>query len=131
VKSMDSFPGRLAGALGFLVVTVAATAAFAGQEKAAPAPLHVGGSVKPPLKIKDSKPIYPEDARRAKVQGVVITEATVGVDGKITAIKVLRPIPMLNDAAVKAVQGQVFKPTLVDGVAVAIVMTVPVIFTLD
>ena len=131
MRYMYSFPGRLAGALSFLVVTVVATAAFAGQDKPGPAPLHVGGSVKPPLKIKDSKPIYPEDARRAKVQGVVITEVTVGTDGKVTGIKVLRPIPMLNDAAVKAVQGQVFKPTLVDGVAVPIVMTVPVIFTLD
>ena len=127
---MDGHPARLAGVFCFLAMTVVAAAAFAGQATP-PAPVHVGGSIKPPQKIKDSKPVYPEEARRAKVQGVVIIEATLGVDGKVSAVKLLRPIPMLNDAAVKAVKEQVYKPTLVDGVAVSVVMTVPVIFTLD
>ena len=125
---MSRFSARIAVVLSLGLALSPAATVRAGQT---PAPVHVGGDVKPPAKVKDAKPVYPEEARRAKVQGVVITEATVGVDGKVTSIKVLRPIPMLNDAAVKAVQAQVYKPTLINGVATPIIMTVPVIFSLD
>jgi periplasmic protein TonB len=127
---MASFATRLVGAL-CLLLALGTSSAFASQATAPPPPLHVGGAVKPPVKIKDSKPVYPEDARRAKVQGVVITEATIGVDGKVTAAKVLRSIPMLDDAAITAVKEQLYKPTLVDGKAVAVITTVPIFFTLD
>ena len=40
------------------------------------APVRVGGNIKPPTKVRDVKPIYPADAQDAKVQGVVIIEAT-------------------------------------------------------
>ena len=65
-------------------------------------PVHVG-KVKPPAKIRDVKPIYPAIAQSARVQGVVIVEATIGPDGTVQSAKVLRSIPLLDQAAIEAV----------------------------
>ena len=47
------------------------------------APVRVGGQIKPPTKMKDVKPVYPAIAQSARVQGVVIIEATIGPDGRV------------------------------------------------
>ena len=57
---------------------------------AAAAPVRVGGDIKEPKKIKDVKPVYPPIAQTAKVQGIVIIEATIGKDGSVKDAKVLR-----------------------------------------
>jgi protein TonB len=125
--------GRIAAALSVLAMAFGLTsAAFGGQAKSAsPAPVRVGGAIKPPVKIKDSQPVYPPLARSARVQGVVIVEATVGPDGNVSATRVVRPIAMLNDEAIRVVKGQQYKPTIVNGVAVPVIITVPIIFKLD
>jgi TonB family protein len=55
----------------------------------------------------------------------------VGVDGKITAARVLKSIPPLDDAALEAVKQWEFTPTFVKGTAVPVIMTVTVSFTLS
>jgi protein TonB len=129
---MKTLTGRCLAAVLSILAAAFVPAALAAQAKpASPPPVRVGGDIKPPLKIKDSKPVYPPEARRAKVQGVVIVEATVGTDGKVSATKVLRSIPLLNDEAIRVVKAREYKPTVVNGVTVAVIITVPVIFTLD
>ena len=66
--------------------------------------MRVGGNIKPPTKTRDVKPVYPAIAQSARVQGVVIIEATIGPDGKVKDAKVLRSIPLLDQAALDAVQ---------------------------
>ena len=48
------------------------------------APIRVGGAIQQPAQIKIVKPVYPPIAVSARVQGVVIVETTIGVDGKVT-----------------------------------------------
>jgi TonB family protein len=96
----------------------------------APAPVRVGGSIKAPAQTKRVNPPYPPEAQAAGVQGVVIMEATIGVDGKVTDVRVLRPIPLLDQAALEAVRQWEYEPTLVNGVAVPVVMTVTLNFAL-
>ncbi|MGC4086077.1 MAG: energy transducer TonB [Vicinamibacterales bacterium] len=48
-----------------------------------PAPVRVGGNIKQPTKIKDVRPVYPPIAQSARVQGVVIIEATIGPNGRV------------------------------------------------
>ena len=97
-----------------------------------PPPLvHVGGSIRPPAKIVDAAPVYPAIARTAHVQGIVILEATIGEDGVVRDVRVLRSIPLLDAAAVDAVKQWRFTPTLLNGQPVPIVMTVTVGFTLQ
>jgi protein TonB len=70
-------------------------------------------------------------AQQARVQGVVIIEATIGTDGNVTDARVLRSIPLLDDAALEAVREWVFTPTLLNGVPVPVIMTVTVQFALQ
>jgi protein TonB len=126
---MRIFLGRaIAAVLISVFVAVPPARAAAAQAGKTPPAVRVGGEVKPPACIKDSQPVYPPAALAAGIQGVVIIEATIGVDGKVTATKVIRSLSMLEDAAVKAVKGRQYKPTLINGVATPVIMTVPVIF---
>jgi protein TonB len=95
------------------------------------APVRVGGNIRPPAKVRDVRPIYPEDAMRARVQGVVILETTIDASGLVMDAKVLRSIPMLDQAAVDAVMQWEFTPTLLNGAPVPVIMTVTVNFTLQ
>jgi len=95
------------------------------------APVHVGGLVTRPSKIHDVMPVYPTIAQTAHVSGRVIIEATIGPSGDVLDAKVLRSIPLLDAAALDAVRKWRFTPTLLNGKAVAVVMTVTVDFTLQ
>ena len=95
------------------------------------APVRVGGNIKPPTKIKNVNPTYPPIAQSARVQGIVIIEATIGQNGTVQEAKVLRSIPLLDQAALDAVKQWQFTPTLLNGVPVPVVMTVTVNFTLQ
>ena len=61
----------------------------------------------------------------------MILEATIGPDGRVQDVKVLRSIPLLDQAALDAVRQWVFTPTLLNGVPVPVIMTVTVQFTLQ
>ena len=65
------------------------------------------------------------------MQGVIILEVTIGTDGKVKDIKVIRSLPLLADAAVAAVRGWEYRPTMVDGKAVQVITTIPVNFALQ
>jgi protein TonB len=92
--------------------------------------VRVGGNIAPPKKIKDVPPVYPAMAQQARVQGIVIIEATIGTDGTVRNTRVLRSVPLLDPAALEAVSQWEYEPTLLNGVAVPVIMTVTVNFSL-
>ena len=81
--------------------------------------------------MRDVRPVYPPIAQSARVSGMVIIEATIGADGRVKDAKVLRSIPLLDQAALDAVKQWTFTPTLLNGVPVPVIMTVTVNFTLQ
>jgi TonB family protein len=91
----------------------------------------VGGNITQPQKLKDVRPVYPEVARNARVQGVVIVEALIGEDGRVQDARILRSILLLDQAALEAVLQWEFTPTLLEGIPVPVVMTMTVNFVLD
>jgi protein TonB len=93
--------------------------------------VRVGGVIKEPKKVHDLKPAYPDIAKQARVQGIVILECTISPQGKVTDVKVLRGIPLLDQAATDAVKQWVYTPTLLNGVPVPVIMTVTVNFKLN
>lgn len=95
------------------------------------APIHLHSGMKAPLKIVHVAPVYPAIARSARVQGVVILEAVLDVTGRVESVRVLRSIPLLDQAAVDAVQQWRFTPALLNNEPVPVVMTVTVNFTLQ
>jgi TonB family protein len=91
-------------------------------------PLRVSGKIAAPRKIVDVTGVTPSRARRAGISGVVILEITVGVDGSVTATKVLHSVPLLDQAAIDTVRQWRYEPTLLNGSPVPIIMTVAVSF---
>jgi TonB family protein len=91
--------------------------------------VRVGGQIKPPIKIKDVKPVYPAIAQSSRVSGAVMVAATIGPDGKVEDAKVVRSIPLLDQAALDAVRQWEYTPTLLNGVPVSVLTTVTINFT--
>ncbi len=94
-------------------------------------PLRAVGDVKPPKLIKKVEPIYPEEAKKAGIEGVVILEVTTDIYGRVADAKVLRSIPELDQAAIDAVKQWVYEPEIVEGEPKGIVFTVTVTFRLQ
>jgi len=93
--------------------------------------VRVGSGIQQPTQLRKVNPVYPEIARSARVQGVVILELTLDTQGFVTDARILRSIPLLDQAAIDAVRQWQYTPTLLNGVPVPIVMTATVQFTLS
>jgi protein TonB len=94
-------------------------------------PVPVGGRIKEPAKIRHVAPVYPVIAQQVRLEGIVIIEAIIGVDGRVKEARVLRSKPLLEQAALDAVRQWVFTPTTLNGVPVPVIMTVTVNFRLQ
>jgi protein TonB len=75
--------------------------------------------------------VSPAIARASRTSGVVILEAGIAEDGRVRELHVLRSVPLLDDAAMRAVMQWQFTPTLLNGAPVNVIMTVTVSFTLN
>jgi protein TonB len=95
------------------------------------APIRVGGEIQAPKKIHNVDPVYPAVARQAKIGGIVIIDAVIAKDGSVKDTKVLRGNPLLNQAALDAVNQWKFTPTLLNGQPVEVQMSVTVNFQLQ
>ena len=90
-------------------------------------------SVTAPRLIKESKPRYTDDAKRAKIQGVVYLEAVIKTDGTVGETRVTRSLDQefgLDDRAVEAVKEWRFAPGQKDGVPVPVLVEIELSFTL-
>lgn len=94
-------------------------------------PMRVGGQIRPPTKVHDASPVYPPIAQAARVQGLVVIETVIGIDGHVQSARVLRSVPLLDAAALAAVTQWTYTPTLLNGTAVPVIMTVTVRFELQ
>ena len=94
-------------------------------------PVQVGGTIRRPVKIGGNDPVYSPVARAGGIQGLVIIEATIGIDGHVMNARVLRGVPLLDQLALDAVRTWEYTPTMLNGVPVPVIMTVTVTFTLS
>ena len=92
------------------------------------APVRVGGNIVPPRRVVDAAPVMPDVALQAGIKGVVILEIIIGPDGTVTDAKVLRSIPLLDQAAIDAARQWRYEPTLLNGAPVPVIMTATVNF---
>jgi periplasmic protein TonB len=102
-----------------------------------PEPPHVQGPVRvallpePPRKTVEVRPIYPEVARVARKEGIVILEAVLDTNGRVTQLRVIRSEPLLDQAAIDAVRQWRYTPSMYYGKPVSVLMTITVRFTLQ
>ena len=94
----------------------------------------VGGCLKPPTKLVDVKPVYPQQLSDAKVGGIVVMMARLGTDGSIVGVELADPNdpidPALVHAARTAISQWQFTPTQLGGVPVETDMKVTVNFVI-
>ena len=76
------------------------------------------------------EPEYPDVAQRANIEGLVIIEATVGEDGRVDGVKVLRSQALLEKAAIDAVKQWQYEPLIYGGRPTPFVLTVTLSFNL-
>jgi TonB family protein len=100
-------------------------------EKFAEGAVKVKDQINPPKLVKSVDPVYPEIARQAKIEGVVIVQARTDAQGRVKDAMVLRSVPLLDQAAIDAVRQWVYEPLVIDEQAKEAVFTVTVRFTLD
>lgn len=100
-------------------------------EEFAKGAVKVEGAIMPPMLITEVPPKYPEDARQARIEGVVILSVKTDANGRVADVMILRSIPQLNQAAIDAVKQWVYKPLVVNGTATPAVFTVTVRFQLE
>ncbi len=93
--------------------------------------LRVGGDIRPPRKVVDVKPEYPDEAKTAGIEGIVILEVVIGEDGTVIEADVVLSIPELDQAAIDAVRQWAWEPTLLNGEPVEVKMRVTINFTLQ
>jgi protein TonB len=90
--------------------------------------VRVGGAVRNPTKTKDVTPVYPALAKANRISGTVQVELTVGPDGKVSDARVVKSVPILDQAALDAVRQWEYTPTRVKGVAVPVIIDVAINF---
>ncbi|HEX7614542.1 MAG TPA: energy transducer TonB [Thermoanaerobaculia bacterium] len=87
--------------------------------------------VTPPVALESAAISYPELARRARVEGVVLLEAIIGADGSVRDVRVLQGAhPLLDPAALEAVRRWRYRPARIGVRPVAVFLKVVVTFSL-
>jgi periplasmic protein TonB len=124
----DSIPGGVTG--GGIEAT---TGSGSGSGSETNGPYRVGGAggIRPPRKIKDVKPAFPLQALTERAHGSVVIEATIGADGHVKQTAVVHSVATLDQAALDAVRQWEYMPSMINGIAVAVVMLVVVNFTIQ
>ena len=85
-----------------------------------------------PRKVKDVKPVYPDEARKNKIEGIVTLEAVIDETGKVRKLRIIgSPHEMLGKAAMEAVKQWEYEPFVKDGKAQAVVFTVTMTFAMQ
>ncbi|MEM1176749.1 MAG: energy transducer TonB [Acidobacteriota bacterium] len=94
-------------------------------------PIRVGGRLAAPERTFYVQPRYPAPAKRARIEGTVVLEATIDTDGQVVDLKVVAGRPLgLSEAALDAVARWRFEPSVLNGQPVPVLYRVEVSFTL-
>lgn len=126
--SADAVPASEGGRLGGTVGGKAGgTLGGRGDE-----PVSAAEAAAPPVVVSRVMPAYPALARARGVEGQVVLRATVDAEGRIEpAVRVIRSIPLLDEAAIEAFRRWRFRPGRDrQGRPIRVIVEVPVRFEL-
>jgi periplasmic protein TonB len=81
--------------------------------------------------LRRVQPVYPEAARKMRIQGPVVLQAIISKEGRIEHLQVVSGHPFLVKAAAEAVQQWRYRPYVLNGEAVEVETLVTVNFVLS
>ncbi|WP_051670061.1 M56 family metallopeptidase [Bryobacter aggregatus] len=98
-----------------------------------PKQIRVGGNIQATKLVSQVRPLYPADCRTERVQGTVLLNAVIGVDGSIVSLKPINEFVdvRLRDTAIDSVKQWRYTPTLLNGNPIEVATVIEVNFTLS
>lgn len=112
-------------------VAVQNARASTNNVKPAEGTYRMGKDITPPSVLYKIEPEYTEEARIAKLAGIVVVGGEVGPDGLAHNVRILRGLGLgLDQKAIEAIQQWRFKPGLKDGEPVNVAVNIEVNFRL-
>jgi periplasmic protein TonB len=130
-RSIDDVVSGFSSSVGSDIVGARNAPPSAPVNTTPPPPVRLHSGIRAPDKVVKVAPIYPQVAREARREGVVILEAVIDASGNVTSVRVLKGDPLLDQAALDAVQQWKFTPARLNDEAIPLVMTVTVQFKLQ
>jgi TonB family protein len=94
--------------------------------------LHVSAGVIAGQRLSFVNPVYPPDAKKAKLSGTVVLHAIIGKDGTIKTLDVASSTnPLFNNSALEAVSKWTYKPYLLNGEPTAVDTNITINYALN
>jgi len=115
---------------GKLVAVASCCLAFACLLQAQVSPIYVPPGIQQGRLIYNVRPVYPELAKQAHIQGTVRLAALIDEDGVVDRLQLISGHPFLVKAAFDAVKQWRYRPATYYGEPVAVVTFIDVTFSL-
>lgn len=97
-----------------------------------PKTIHVSAGVIAGNRTNFKAPIYPPEAKKAKLSGTVVLKAIIGKDGTISNLSILSSTnPIFNNSALEAVHHWTYKPYLLNGEPTEVDTTITINYALN
>ena len=93
-------------------------------------PVEVKANIMAGQIVHKVSPVYPGDAKKARIQGTVQLDAVIGKSGEVEQLKVVSGPKELQQSSLDAVHQWTYKPFLVNGEPEEVKTTIRVIYTL-
>ncbi len=106
----------------------AAPTPTSSNDATAPQRVRIAQGVSQGLLIHKVQPIYPEAARRNRIQGIVLLQAVIGRDGRVQDLTLVSGPKELAGAAIGAVQQWCYKPYMLNNEPVEMLTLITVNF---
>lgn len=115
-------PGALTAQPPFMPVT---------PTRLPPEAVRVSSQVMKAIAVKRVAPVYPSEAKAARVQGLVLLSVTIGKDGMVTDARGISGHPWLMEAAQVAVAQWEYKPFILSDQPANVITEVEITFALN
>jgi protein TonB len=129
VKGIEGLSNGIPGGIGSIIDSVGMGQPTVVKSRT-PTRLSVSSGVMTGNLLEKIFPQYPAIAKAARIQGIVVLQATISKSGTIQNLRVISGPPMLQQAAIDAVRSWRYRPYLLNGEPVEVETTINVVFNL-
>ena len=130
-RSVDTVSGIAPSGDGSIGFGVEAPRVLVSPPPQKAGPVRVADLPVAPRKVVDVRPVYPDIARMAQKEGTVVMEAVLDPTGRVTQLRVIQSVPLLDQAAIDAVRQWRYTPSTLGGHPVSVLMSITITFKLQ